>query len=1015
MKCPECQAEMPDDSRFCSQCGAPINSTKETFGFPTRTISSPMGELASGAVLKGKYRIIEVAGQGGMGIVYKAEDTKLKRQVALKFLPPEMMRDQQAKERFIREAQAAAALSHPHICTIYEIDEEEDNSFISMEYVEGWTLKARIEKEPLEVEEVLDIAIQVAGGLDEAHSKGIVHRDIKSANIMMTDKGQAKIMDFGLAKVKGGAFLTREGTTLGTVAYMSPEQARAKDVDQRTDIWSLGVVLYEMLSGQLPFRGNVEASILYSIVHDEPQPLKAIYPDLPQELPAIINRCLKKDLDSRYSTAGELLKDLKQVQKLRGTPEAGISDWQVLLQRIRKPIIAGPMIAAFVALAVFLVWFFNRAAKISWARNEAVPEIMRLVEEEKLLSAFRLAERVEKYSPKDPLLKKLWPQFSRTASFHTTPDGAIVFMKDYKAIENVWENLGQTPLDDIRIPLGFFRWRMEKDGYEKIELARPSSQGMFQLTLDEIGKMPSGMVRVQGGTTSLGVLPNLAPFTVELDDFWMDKYEVTNRQFKEFVDGGGYQKPEFWRHDFVSKGRKLTWEEAIREFRDTTGRPGPANWEMGSFPEGQEEYPVSGISWYEAAACAEFSGKSLPTVFHWFRAADCTRSSEIVPLSNFGNSGPAPVGKYQGLSLYGTYDMAGNVREWCFNASGEDRFIRGGAWSDPVYMFSQLDAKSPFDRSSTNGFRCVRYLTSEPEAAKAKEPIMLRPPRDYSKEKPVSDEIFRIYESFYSYEKTDLDPEIKFTDDSGKYWIKQKIFYNGASRGERMFAYLFLPKGGSPPYQTLIVFPGAGAFDVRSSGEGDTLWSWDTSDMIIRSGRAVLYPIYKSMFERGDGYSVFDPKTTAQDHRGHILTWRHELGRSIDYLETRPDIDCRKLCYYGSSWGSLLATVYLAVEKRFQTGILRLGGLPTFEMMAPELDSIHFVPRIKIPILLLNGKYDYMFPYETSQKPLLRFLGTPEADKHLEVFPTDHSLSGHKAEIVKLVLDWLDRYLGPVK
>jgi len=176
----------------------------------------------------------------------------------------------------------------------------------------------------------------------------------------------------------------------------------------------------------------------------------------------------------------------------------------------------------------------------------------------------------------------------------------------------------------------------------------------------------------------------------------------------------------------------------------------------------------------------------------------------------------------------------------------------------------------------------------------------------------------------------------------------------------------------------------------------------------------VLYPVYKSMFERGDGYSVYDPKTSTKDHQDHILIWRKELGRSIDYLETRSDIDCEKLCYYGSSWGSLLATVYLALEKRFQTGILRLGGLPTWEMPS-EVDPINFAPRIKIPILLLSGKYDYLFPYETSQKPLLRFFGTPEKDKHLEVFPTDHSLSGQKAEIVKLVLDWLDRYLGPVK
>jgi dienelactone hydrolase len=355
--------------------------------------------------------------------------------------------------------------------------------------------------------------------------------------------------------------------------------------------------------------------------------------------------------------------------------------------------------------------------------------------------------------------------------------------------------------------------------------------------------------------------------------------------------------------------------------------------------------------------------------------------------------------------------MAGNVREWCFNASDSLRFIRGGAWSDPEYMFYQLDAKSPFDRSPTNGFRCVKYLTSGASLAKAKEPVPLRPPSDYSKERPVSDAIFRIYEALFSYDKVDLDPEIVFTDESPKYWIKQKIFYNTARKGERMFAYLFLPKNVPPPYQTLVYFPGAGAFDIRSSGEGETLWSWSTADLIIRSGRAVLYPIYQSTFERGDGYSTFDPAITWNDHREHFLVWGKELGRSIDYLETRPDIDVDRLCYLGSSWGSVLAPLYLAVEKRFKTGILVLGGLPTWEAPA-EIDAINYAPRVTIPILMINGRYDYMFPYETSQQPLLRLLGTPEKDKRHEIFPTDHTITGYTKETARMELDWLDRYLG---
>ncbi|UCB53286.1 MAG: serine/threonine protein kinase, partial [Candidatus Zixiibacteriota bacterium] len=204
------------------------------------------------------YRVLGKLGEGGMGIVYKAEDTKLKRTVALKFLPPELTRDAEAKERFVHEARAASALDHPNVCTVYEIDESGGHTFISMACIDGPELKEKVQAGPLKSDEALDIAIQVACGLQAAHEKGIFHRDLKSGNIMVTSGGQAKIMDFGLAKSTGQTTITRTGTAIGTVAYMSPEQARGETVDHRTDIWSLGIVLYEMLTGQLPFKGDRE-------------------------------------------------------------------------------------------------------------------------------------------------------------------------------------------------------------------------------------------------------------------------------------------------------------------------------------------------------------------------------------------------------------------------------------------------------------------------------------------------------------------------------------------------------------------------------------------------------------------------------------------------------------------------------------------------------------------------------------------------------------------------------------
>ncbi len=261
------------------------------------------------------YQILAKLGEGGMGVVYKAEDTRLKRTVALKFLPSSIMASEAEKTRFIHEAQAAAALDHPNICTIYEIDEADGQLFIAMAYIEGQSLKEKIEAGPLKLDEALGIVIQVAEGLQAAHEKKITHRDIKPANVMITKDGLVKIVDFGLAKLAGAAGLTKAGMTLGTAAYMSPEQTRGEEVDHRTDIWALGVVLYEMLTTQLPFRGEYEAAMMYSILNEEPKPLAELRAGAPAKLQQIIEKAIAKNPDQRYQHTNDILADLSALKK----------------------------------------------------------------------------------------------------------------------------------------------------------------------------------------------------------------------------------------------------------------------------------------------------------------------------------------------------------------------------------------------------------------------------------------------------------------------------------------------------------------------------------------------------------------------------------------------------------------------------------------------------------------------------------------------------------------------------
>ncbi len=991
------------------------------------------------------YRLVERIGRGGMGEVWRATDTTLDRDVAIKILPPEFSADPERLSRFEREAKVLASLNHPNIAGVFGLHEDGGVRFLAMELVRGRTLTELIAS-GLSPDRVLELALAAADALAAAHRQRVTHRDLKPDNIMVDEDGRLKVLDFGLAKLGAietspdsptemrGATATQHGSLLGTVAYMSPEQAQGKPVDPRSDIFSLGIVLYEMACGRRPFEGDNAVSILSAILRDTPAAVTTSSPGVPRPLERVIARCLEKDPAARYADASELRGELRGLQgsatsgaALSGTalssaaaspfrPEPPAPAARSARSRRGPWIAAG--VAAVLALAALGAWWYQRGAPERWARDEGLPQLEALVERiqgmqegRESWDAYLLARKIEEADPANPRLEKLWPRFSREIAIRSNPPGAAVTARYYDEPDAAPVAIGTTPLERVRYPLGFTRLRLELAG-------RPALDDLIwnvgfiandlEYAFPAPGAVPDGMARVPAGSFNM-FIPGLDHLPKEqMAAFAIDRHEVTNSEYKRFVDAGGYADPKYWRQPFVDGGRELTFAEAVARFTDRTGRTGPAGWEVGTYPDGQDDFPVSGVSWYEAAAYAEWAGKRLPTIFHWNRVAFTVASSRIVPIANLAGSGPVAVGTTQSANRFGVADLAGNVREWLWNQSdrGVERFILGGGWNDPDYGFVDAYAQPPFDRSPTNGFRCLRELEPETNREALQRPIE-RPHRDFLAETPVPDEVFAQYLRQFTYDRTPLDAKIEEEKEvpSG---VRQKITFDAAYGGERMMAYLFLPPPGAakPPYQAVIYFPGSGAISTRSSESLDL----GRVDFLAKSGRAVLLPILKGTYERGGDLKSDYPEETAA-YKDYVIAWARDLGRSIDYLESRPDIDAQRIAYFGLSWGGALGAIMPAVEPRLKTNVLYVAGL-CFQRALPEVDAINYLGRVRQPTLILNGELDFFFPTETSQRPMFELLGTPPEHKKRLVFPGGHSVP--RTEMIRESLAWLDRYLGPV-
>ncbi len=663
-----------------------------------------------------------------------------------------------------------------------------------------------------------------------------------------------------------------------------------------------------------------------------------------------------------------------------------------------------------------------------WIAEEALPQLHALIEQDKIGAAYRLVETIDQRGGAGAVSQDIQDQIVVITNLATDPPGARASYRLYTEPADSWTEIGPTPLPQQRLPRDLLVMKFEKPGFESA-IRVTHNPGLITgnaaytrdtgVMLDPFGiSTPTITLQRLTGNEEMIAIPE-TDFPIQFSHFAMlepvhipayhlDRLEVSNADFQAFVDAGGYAEARYWQGLGLGDG----WNSTVAGFTDKTGKPGPADWEFGHFPEGKGSHPVGGVSWYEAMAYAEFRGKSLPSVAHWVRGAvmlmECCEplAPALIVQSNFTGKTSA-VGEFPGVSSYGAYDMAGNVREWTYNEVGDFRAIMGGGHTDPPYVFNSVDRLPAEDRSSTNGFRLVRYggdPLSEFNSALT--------PLDEGLEKEPSiapDERFETFRALLEYGQFPVSGEVETrTETEG--FSRQKVVLS-ASGGEDFPVYLWLPEHTKPPYDTIIYMGGAGGFSAESRIEDSFPWQEsEIFDMLLHSGRAVAWPVYHGSYERYFNIDILPKEAWPQVWLEQARAWNRETGLTLDYLESRSDFT-GIFGFLGLSQGALSNWKTLYYQPRLIVGIQLAGGLPYWqESSVLEADhQIHYLPRITTPLLMLNGRFDYRVSNERIEKANA-LLGTPDVNKRVVLYDAGH-WPLPRNQMRREILTFLDKHL----
>ena len=1019
----------------------------------------------------GPYKLLQVIGEGGMGVVYMAEQTEpVKRRVALKLVKPDMD-SKSVLARFDAERQALAMMDHPNVAKVFDAGTSQSGRpYFVMELVKGIPITKYCDEHRLNCRERLELFTRVCHGIQHAHQKGIIHRDLKPSNVLVAEYDHdpvVKIIDFGVAKATNQelteqTLFTQFGQIIGTLEYMSPEQAKLNqmDIDSRSDIYSLGVLLYELLTGIKPFekerfkKSGIDEILRIIREEEPPRPSTRLssHDSLPSlaarrntdpgklagmlrnDLDWIVFKAMAKERSDRYQTADLLATDIQRhlsYQPILARRPSISGRFRRFVKRNQFAVTVSVLIFA-VTSALITLGIFVRQSQIRHAQQQAdlnasqaekeriekqakdrahaqqviIPRIRELVEARRPVEAFLLANEVQELLADDRAYQELRKEMTVTVSFHIKPDGTTVSYRDAENPNGTWVVAGQTPLIDVELPNGDLRFRYTCDGFISAEFQKrfPAFlQYSAHQKLVPIDQKIAGMTLIPGASAQFwNGLPE------DISSFYIDRHEVTNDEFREFVAAGGYANPKFWEGlVFNRDGKQVTWKEAVKTFVDRSGRPGPAFWTNGVPPEGKQDYPVTGVSWFEAMAYAKFRNKSLPTVSHWRRAAQCQQPGIMTVLSNYSQAGPSMRGEHDGIGDFEVYDLAGNAKEWCFNQFGENQnCLCGGAWNEADYSVSFVDRDSPWSRKKTHGFRCVQYQSKDAPENLTRNPYS-EPTRvfDGLERKPVE-----TLAKWYEYDRNlPLNIE-KIQSDSANPSSEFKheiIRIDAAYNNERFNVHLLIPRQVKERYETVIWVPGMDAWQNTSTFDPiERIYRDPFKLNLLRTGRIICIPVLEETFERGNGTSILEQsKNTPLSFRDNTIRACKDVSRTVDYLWTRPDVHTKRIVYYGISWGGCLGNANVVTNQRIAAMVLVSTGYSEGLKDLPAINPYQFAPHVKIPVIMINGTTDPVFPVQSHQKPMFEDLGSSQKEHSL-------LLAGHippPDKVTEMIDSWLTK------